>query len=191
MKTRCGWVTDDPLYIAYHDTEWGVPEHDDRKLFELLILEGAQAGLSWLTILKKRDNYRRAFVDFDARKIAAFDDRKVTGLLANDGIVRNRLKIIATIQNARLFLTVQQEYGSFDAYLWQFIGGKPKINAWKTLKAIPLRTAESEAMSKALTKQGFKFVGPAICYALMQAAGMVNDHTIDCFRYTEIAGKKE
>ncbi len=191
MKTRCGWVTDDPLYIAYHDTEWGVPEHDDRKLFELLILEGAQAGLSWLTILKKRDNYRRAFVDFDARKIAAFDDKKVTGLLANDGIVRNRLKIIATIQNARLFLTVQQEYGSFDAYLWQFIGGKPKINAWKTLKAIPPRTAESEAMSKALTKQGFKFVGPAICYALMQAAGMVNDHTIDCFRYTEIAGKKE
>ena len=191
MKTRCGWVTDDPLYIAYHDTEWGVPEHDDGKLFELLILEGAQAGLSWLTILKKRDNYRRAFVDFDARKIAAFDDRKVTGLLANDGIVRNRLKIIATIQNARLFLTVQQEYGSFDAYLWQFIGGKPKLNAWKTLKAIPPRTAESEAMSKALTKQGFKFVGPAICYALMQAAGMVNDHTIDCFRYTEIAGKKE
>ncbi len=191
MKTRCGWVTDDPLYIAYHDTEWGVPEHDDRKLFELLILEGAQAGLSWLTILKKRDNYRRAFVDFDARKIAAFDDKKVTGLLANDGIVRNRLKIIATIQNARLFLTVQQEYGSFDAYLWQFIGGKPKLNAWKTLKAIPPRTAESEAMSKALTKQGFKFVGPAICYALMQAAGMVNDHTIDCFRYTEIAGKKE
>ena len=191
MKTRCGWVTDDPLYIAYHDTEWGVPEHDDRKLFELLILEGAQAGLSWLTILKKRDNYRRAFVDFDARKIAAFDDNKVTGLLANEGIVRNRLKIIATIQNARLFLTVQQEYGSFDAYLWQFIGGKPKLNAWKTLKAIPPRTAESEAMSKALTKQRFKFVGPAICYALMQAAGMVNDHTIDCFRYTEIAGKKE
>ena len=191
MKTRCGWVTDDPLYIAYHDTEWGVPEHDDRKLFELLILEGAQAGLSWLTILKKRDNYRRAFVDFDARKIATFDDNKVTGLLANEGIVRNRLKIIATIQNARLFLTVQQEYGSFDAYLWQFIGGKPKLNAWKTLKAIPPRTAESEAMSKALTKQGFKFVGPAICYALMQAAGMVNDHTIDCFRYTEIAGKKE
>jgi len=191
MKTRCGWVTDDPLYIAYHDTEWGVPEHDDRKLFELLILEGAQAGLSWLTILKKRDNYRRAFADFDARKIAAFDDKKVTGLLANEGIVRNRLKIIATIQNARVFLAVQQEYGSFDAYLWQFIGGKPKINAWKTLKAIPPRTAESEAMSKALTKQGFKFVGPAICYALMQAAGMVNDHTIDCFRYTEIAGKKE
>lgn len=191
MKTRCGWVTDDPLYIAYHDTEWGVPEHDDRKLFELLILEGAQAGLSWLTILKKRDNYRRAFAEFDARKIAAFDDKKVTGLLANEGIVRNRLKIIATIQNARLFLTVQQEYGSFDAYLWQFIGGKPKINAWKTLKAIPARTVESDAMSKALTKQGFKFVGPAICYALMQAAGMVNDHTIDCFRYTEIAGKKE
>ena len=191
MKTRCGWVTDDPLYIAYHDTEWGVPEHDDRKLFELLILEGAQAGLSWLTILKKRDNYRRAFADFDARKIAAFDDKKVTGLLANEGIVRNRLKIIATIQNARVFLAVQQEYGSFDAYLWQFIGGKPKINAWKTLKAIPARTVESDAMSKALTKQGFKFVGPAICYALMQAAGMVNDHTIDCFRYTEIAGKKE
>ena len=186
MKTRCGWVTDDPLYIAYHDTEWGVPEHDDGKLFELLILEGAQAGLSWLTILKKRDNYRRAVADFNARKIAAFDDNKVTGLLANEGIVRNRLKNIATIQNARLFLTVQQEYGSFDAYLWQFIGGKPKINAWKTLKAIPARTVESDAMSKALTKQGFKFVGPAICYALMQAAGMVNDHSVDCFRYGEV-----
>ena len=189
MKTRCGWVTDDPLYIAYHDTEWGVPEHDDRKLFELLILEGAQAGLSWLTILKKRDNYRRAFAEFDARKIAAFDDKKVTGLLANEGIVRNRLKIIATIQNARVFLAVRQEYGSFDAYLWQFIGGKPKINAWKTLKAIPARTVESDAMSKALTKQGFKFVGPAICYALMQAAGMVNDHSVDCFRYGEIKCK--
>ena len=187
---RCPWATTEPN-ITYHDKEWGVPVHDDRLLFEFLILEGAQAGLSWTTILKKRDNYRRAFADFDARKIAAFDDKKVTGLLANEGIVRNRLKIIATIQNARVFLAVQQEYGSFDAYLWQFIGGKPKLNAWKTLKAIPPRTAESEAMSKALTKQGFKFVGPAICYALMQAAGMVNDHTIDCFRYTEIAGKKE
>jgi len=189
MTTRCGWVTTDPLYLAYHDTEWGVPEHDDRKLFELLILEGAQARLSWLTVLKKRDNYRQAFAHFDAHKIAAFGDQQVAALLMNDGIVRNRLKIRATIQNARAFLEVRKEYGSFDSYLWQFVGGESKTNAWKTLKEVPAKTAESDAMSKALTKRGFKFVGSTICYAFMQAVGMVNDHTVDCFRYKEIKRK--
>jgi DNA-3-methyladenine glycosylase I len=186
MTTRCGWVTTDPIYIAYHDKEWGVPEHDDRKLFELLVLEGAQAGLSWLTILKKRDNYRKAFANFEARKIAAFDDKKIKELLSNEGIVRNRLKIAATIQNARTFLTVQKEFGSFAGYLWGFVDGQPKVNAWKTLRTIPARTVESDAMSKNLMKRGFKFVGSTICYAFMQAAGMVNDHTVDCFRYEEI-----
>jgi DNA-3-methyladenine glycosylase I len=191
MQVRCSWVTADPLYIAYHDNEWGVPEYDDRKLFELLILEGAQAGLSWLTILRKRGNYRKAFINFDAHKIVAFDGKDVARLLTNEGIVRNRLKIAATIQNARAFLTVQKEFGSFAKYLWQFVGGRPKINAWKTLKAVPARTAESDAMSKDLEKRGFKFVGSTICYALMQATGMVNDHTVDCFRYTKINEKKE
>lgn len=185
-KTRCGWVTTDPLYLAYHDTEWGVPEHDDRKLFELLILEGAQAGLSWLTILRKRENYRQAFVHFDAGKIATFGETQVAALLANQGIVRNRLKIAATIQNARVFLNVRKEHGSFARYLWQFVGGTPKTNAWRTLKEVPAKTAESDAMSKALAKQGFKFVGSTICYAFMQATGMVNDHTVDCFRYEEV-----
>lgn len=183
MKTRCGWVTDDPLYLAYHDTEWGVPEYDDRKLFELLILEGAQAGLSWLTILKKRENYREVFARFDANAISKFDDQKIAQLLTNPGIVRNRLKIAATIQNARAFLTVQQELGSFATFLWQFVGGKPKQNTWQTLKEAPARTTESDAMSKALTSRGFKFVGSTICYAFMQATGMVNDHLVDCFRY--------
>jgi len=190
MKNRCGWVTADPLYIAYHDTEWGVPGHDDRKLFELLILEGAQAGLSWLTILKKRDNYRKAFAGFDARKIATFDDKKVAELLANEGIIRNRLKIAAAIHNARTFLAVQKECGSFAEYLWRFVDGRPKTNAWKTLKEVPARTAESDAMSKDLKKRGFKFVGSTICYAFMQAAGMVNDHVVDCFRYVEIKNRE-
>ncbi|HEV8714127.1 MAG TPA: DNA-3-methyladenine glycosylase I [Candidatus Binatia bacterium] len=189
MKTRCGWVTNDPLYLAYHDSEWGVPEYDDRKLFELLILEGAQAGLSWLTVLKKRENYRKAFMDFEAHKIATFADEQVTALLANPGIVRNRLKLAATIQNARAFLAVQKEYGRFATYLWQFVGGKPKTNAWQTLKEVPARTVESDAMSKALAQRGCKVVGSTICYALMQAAGMVNDHTVDCFRYEEIKRK--
>lgn len=188
-KTRCGWVTADPLYLAYHDTEWGVPEYDDRKLFELLILEGAQAGLSWLTILKKRDNYREAFAHFQAKKIAAFTDADVARLLADAGIVRNRLKIAATIRNAQAFLVVQKEYGSFADYLWQFVGGQPKINAWSTLKSVPARTAESDAMSKDLVKRGFKFVGSTICYAFMQATGMVNDHVVECFRSTE--GKRK
>lgn len=172
--------------IAYHDTEWGVPLHDDRQLFELLILEGAQAGLSWSTILKKRENYRRAFDNFDARKIAKYDTRKVKRLLADAGIVRNRLKIAATILNARVFLAVQKEYGSFDAYLWQFVGGRPLQNRRKSMKDIPARTPESDAMSQDLLRCGFKFVGSTICYAFMQAVGIVNDHTVDCFRHAQL-----
>ena len=181
---RCSWPNTD-LDIAYHDTEWGVPVHDDRLLFELLILEGAQAGLSWSTILKKRDNYRRAFDHFDAKKISRYDARKVKSLLADAGIVRNRLKIAATIQNAKAFLAVQKECGSFDKYLWQFVGGKPVQNRRKSLKEIPPRTPESDALSKDLLKRGFKFVGSTICYAFMQAVGMVNDHTVDCFRHAQ------
>ncbi len=186
METRCGWVTTDPLYITYHDAEWGVPEYDDHKLFELLILEGAQAGLSWLTILKKRENYRVAFAQFDAPTIATFDDAAVARLLANPGIVRNRLKIAATIQNARALLTLQRETGSFAEFLWQFVGGKVKQNARKSLQQMPARTTESDAMSKALAKHGFKFVGSTICYAFMQAAGMVNDHLVECCRYDDV-----
>lgn len=190
MKTRCGWVTNDPLYLAYHDTEWGVPEYDDRKLFELLILEGAQAGLSWLTVLKKREHYRDAFARFDARAIVQFDDQKIAQLLINPGIIRNRLKIAATIQNARAFLTIQQEQGSFSTFLWQFVQGQPKRNAWTTLNEVPARTPESDAMSKILASRGFKFVGSTICYAFMQAAGMVNDHLVDCFRYQVVSDSK-
>jgi DNA-3-methyladenine glycosylase I len=186
MRIRCEWARGDPLSIDYHDNEWGVPEHDDRKLFEFLILEGAQAGLSWLTILRKRQNYREAFDLFDARKVAQYDRKKLEELLSNKGIVRNRLKLEATIQNAKAFLVVQGEFGSFDSFIWQFVGGKPKKNAWKTVKEIPPKTGESDAMSRDLTKRGFKFVGPTICYAFMQAIGMVNDHTVDCFRYHEI-----
>jgi DNA-3-methyladenine glycosylase I len=187
VKARCAWVGTDPLYIAYHDSEWGVPQHHDGKLFELLILEGAQAGLSWLTILRKRSNYRRAFANFNAQKIAKYDEKKIQELLANEGIVRNRLKIIATVQNAKAFLAVQKEFGSFATYIWQFTGGKPKKNAWKTLQEMPSRTAESDTMSRDLTKRGFKFVGSTICYAFMQAAGMAQDHVVDCFRYNEIS----
>lgn len=186
MKKRCEWCGDDPLYVAYHDDEWGVPVHDDRHLFEMLILEGAQAGLSWSTILKKRENYRKAFDRFDAKKIAKYDKAKVAKLLADPGIVRNRLKIAATIQNARAFLEVQKEFGSFDRYIWQFVDGKPQKNKWKNLKEIPPKTAESDAMSKDLKKRGFSFVGSTICYAFMQAVGMVNDHVVTCFRYREI-----
>ncbi len=183
MKKRCAWVNSDPLYIDYHDDEWGVPVHDDRLLFEFLILEGAQAGLSWLTILKKRDNYRKAFDNFDARKIARYNAAKLKKLLVDPGIVRNRLKIAAAVQNAKAFLAVQNEFGSFDAYIWQFVGGRQTINRWKVLKEIPAKTAESDVMSKDLKKRGFKFVGSTICYAFMQAVGMVNDHTVDCFLY--------
>jgi DNA-3-methyladenine glycosylase I len=185
---RCPWPTDD-LYRAYHDKEWGVPVHDDRLLFEMLILEGAQAGLSWSTILKKRENYRTAFDQFDARRIAKYGDRKVQELLANAGIVRNRLKIAATIQNAKAFLAVQSEFGTFDRYIWQFVGGQPKQNQRRGMGDVPARTDESDAMSKDLLKRGFKFVGSTICYAFMQAVGMVNDHTVTCFRHTELKAK--
>jgi len=187
MKIRCGWENTDPIYVAYHDTEWGVPLHDDQKLFEFLVLEGAQAGLSWMTILKKRDNFRKAFDNFDVRKVARYDEKKVEELLSNAGIIRNRLKITAAIHNAQAFLALQKEFGSFDAYVWQFVGGKPRQNAWKTLKELPARTPESDAMSQDLIKRGFKFVGSTICYAHMQATGMVNDHIVDCFRYREVA----
>ena len=183
---RCAWVGNDPLYIAYHDLEWGVPVHDDRRMFEFLILEGAQAGLSWATILKKRENYRAAYDGFDPELVASYGEEKIAALLANPGIVRNRLKIIASIQNARAFLAIQREFGSFDAYIWRFVGGKPIRNAWRTVAEIPVRTPESDALSKDLRLRGFKFVGSTICYAHMQAVGMVNDHTIDCFRYSQI-----
>lgn len=187
MKQRCGWSTTDPLYLEYHDKEWGVPVHDDRMLFEMLILEGAQAGLSWITILRKRQNYRKAFDRFDARKIARYDMRKVRQLLRDEGIVRNRLKIEATIDNAKAFLAVQKEFGSFDKYIWQFVGGKPKINHWKILKEIPSKTLESDAISRDLKARGFRFVGSTICYAFMQAVGMVNDHVTSCFRHKELS----
>jgi DNA-3-methyladenine glycosylase I len=181
-KVRCGWCLGHELFIPYHDEEWGVPVHDDRLLFEMLILEGAQAGLSWLTILKKRENYRNAFDNFNAKKIAKYDARKAARLLKDDGIIRNRLKIAATIENAKAFLAVQKEMGSFDKYLWQFVGGKPLVNHWKTMKEVPVKTKESDAMSKDLQKRGFKFVGSTICYAFMQAVGMVDDHTVDCWK---------
>jgi DNA-3-methyladenine glycosylase I len=187
QHNRCGWPKSE-LDIAYHDAEWGVPVHDDRLLFEFLILEGAQAGLSWSTILKKRENYRRAFDNFDARKIAKYDARKVKQLLADAGIVRNRLKIAAAVQNAKAFLEVQKEFGSFDIYIWQFVGGTPRQNARRSMQAIPARISESDAMSKDLLKRGFKFVGPTICYAFMQAVGMVNDHAVDCFRHRQCSG---
>ncbi len=183
--TRCSWPRND-LAIRYHDEEWGVPVHDDRTLFEFLILEGAQAGLSWDTILKKREHYRQVFDNFDARWIARYDARKVRQLLADPGIVRNRLKIAATIHNATAFLAVQSEFGSFDAYLWQFVGDQPKVNTRRSPRDIPTRTPESDAMSTDLLRRGFKFVGPTICYAFMQAVGMVNDHTVDCFRYQPV-----
>ena len=185
-KQRCAWANSSQLYLDYHDSEWGVPVHDDRKLFEFLILEGAQAGLSWSTILNKRQGYLQAFDNFEVSKIANYSDIKVQELLANPGIVRNRLKIQAAIQNARSFLEVQGQYGSFDAYIWQFVGGKPVQNSWKSLQEIPPKTQESDAMSKELKKLGFTFVGSTICYAFMQAVGMVNDHTVDCFRWQEV-----
>jgi DNA-3-methyladenine glycosylase I len=174
------------LGIDYHDCEWGVPVHDDRLLFEFLILEGAQAGLSWSTILNKRKNFRRAFDNFDAKKIAKYDSRKIKKLLSDPGIIRNRLKIQSAIQNARAFLAVKAEFGAFDAYLWRFVSGKPIRNSWRTMKQVPARTAESDAMSKDLARRGFKFVGSTICYAFMQAVGMVNDHLTTCFRYAQI-----
>ncbi|MBX7236159.1 MAG: DNA-3-methyladenine glycosylase I [Caldilineales bacterium] len=187
-QTRCEWAGSDPLYVAYHDHDWGVPVHDDRLLFEMLILEGAQAGLSWSTILKKRDGYRAAFAGFDPALVAGFDEANVADLLANPGIVRNRAKIAAAIGNACAFLAVQTEFGSFDAYIWRFVDGRVKQNAWAGLADIPAETAASQAMSKDLSKRGFRFVGPTICYAFMQAVGMVNDHVVICFRYAELGG---
>ena len=182
-KTRCPWGDSDLLYVTYHDEEWGVATHDDQKLFEMLTLEGAQAGLSWITILKKRENYRQAFSGFDPQVIAQYDSRKRQRLLTNAGIVRNRLKIGSTIKNARAFLAVQTEFGSFDRYIWQFVDGAPKQNAWTQMKQVPASTPESDAMSKDLKRRGFGFVGSTICYAFMQATGMVNDHLVSCFRY--------
>ena len=186
MVKRCAWALSSQQYLDYHDKEWGVPVHDDRKLFEMLILEGVQAGLSWSLILKKRAGYLQAFDSFDAHKIAQYDDRKVQELLANPEIVRNRLKIQAAIQNARAFLALQSQYGSFDAFLWRFVGGQPIQNAWQAMQEVPASTRESDAMSKELKRHGFTFVGTTICYAFMQAVGMVNDHTVECFRWQEL-----
>ena len=183
--TRCAWA-ETPLGIAYHDTEWGVPLHDEQRLFEFLILEGAQAGLSWELILQKRESYREAFDGFDPVKVAEYGDDKVAELLANPGIVRNRLKVRAAIGNAQAFLEAQREFGSFDAYIWGFVGGITITNSWQRMDDVPASTAESETMSKELRRRGFRFVGPTICYAFMQATGMVNDHTVDCFRHVEV-----
>lgn len=185
LPVRCEWARN-PLSIRYHDEEWGVPAHDDRTLFEFLILEGAQAGLSWDTILQKRENYRAAFDGFDPALVARYDRKQVNLLLKNPGIVRNRLKVASAVQNAKAFLQVQQEFGSFNEYIWQFVGGSPRTNTWKSLKQLPARTAESDAMSRDLKKRGFNFIGSTICYAYMQAVGMVNDHVVRCFRYSQI-----
>lgn len=186
IVNRCPWPGADELMIRYHDTEWGVPVHDDRKLFEFLVLDAFQAGLSWSIILKKRENFRHAFDDFDYEKIARYKGKNIERLLANDGIIRNRLKIAATISNARALIKIQKEFGSFDKYIWRFTGGKTRHNSWKNLKDIPVKTAQSDDMSNDLKKRGFKFVGSTICYAFMQAAGLVNDHLVHCFRYRQI-----
>jgi DNA-3-methyladenine glycosylase I len=187
MKKRCPWVSlKDPVMLAYHDEEWGVPVHDDRKIFEFLVLEGAQAGLSWSTILNKRENFRRAFAGFDPKRVAAFDKKKVEKLLSDPGIIRNRRKVEAAVSNAEAFLEVQDEFGSFDSYIWSFVGGRPIRNKWKSLSQIPVTSPVAQTMSADLVKRGFKFVGPTICYSHMQAAGMVNDHLVDCFRYHEV-----
>lgn len=182
---RCPWPVDE-LYVYYHDTEWGVPLHDDRTIFEFLILEGAQAGLSWHTVLKKRENYRAAFDQFDPEKVARYGDSKIARLMSDAGIIRNKLKILSAIQNAKAFLKVREEFGSFDEYIWRFVGGEPKVNHRRTMKDVPARTKESDAMSKDLIQRGFKFVGSTICYAHMQATGMVNDHLVTCFRHKEL-----
>ena len=183
---RCEWANNNKLMEEYHDKEWCVPVHEDRKLFEFLILEGAQAGLTWVTVLKKRENYRKAFDNFDFKKIAEYDEKKIKELLSNEGIIRNKLKIAATIQNAKAFLLIRKEFGSFDRYVWQFVSYKQIRNSWKSLKQLPSKTKESDAMSIDLKNRGFNFVGPTICYAFMQAVGMVNDHTTNCFRYKEV-----
>jgi DNA-3-methyladenine glycosylase I len=188
VKKRCGWVGEsNPLLLEYHDREWGVPVHDDRKHFEFLVLEGAQAGLSWSVVLNKREGYRRAFSEFDPNKVARYTDKRVQKLLLDPGIIRNRQKIEAAVRNARAFLAVQEEFDSFDAYAWRFVGGQPKLNRWKVMKQIPATSTESDAFSKDLKQRGFSFVGSTVIYAHMQAVGMVNDHLIDCFRYREVA----
>jgi len=187
-RPRCGWALHSAVYLQYHDEEWGAPLHDDRRLFEMLVLEGAQAGLSWITVLNKRERYREVFDFFDAEKIAAYDDAKIASLLQDPGIIRNRLKVQAAVTNARAYLRVRDEYGSFNRYIWQFVDGKPIVNHWQTLRELPAQTALSDAMSKDLKQRGFKFVGSTICYAYMQAVGMVNDHTVDCWRWPELAG---
>ncbi len=189
QPVRCGWASGE-LSIRYHDEEWGVPVHQDRPLFEFIILEGAQAGLSWNTILNKRDNYRRAFAGFDPKQVARYDRRKIEQLLRDPGIVRNKLKIASAIANAKAFLAVQREFGSFDRYIWQFVEGKPRLNLRKSLKQVPARSPESDAMSKDLKRRGFNFVGSTICYAFMQAVGMVNDHVVECFRYKSLASQR-
>ena len=186
VKTRCVWCTNDLLYIRYHDNEWGVPVHNDCRLFEFLILEGAQAGLSWITILRKRAAFRKAFDNFDFNKVAQYNERRIQSLLKDPGIVRNRLKIQGAVKNARAFIEVREEFGTFDKYIWSFVGGEPIRNRWKTLQQVPANTTISDTMSKNLKKRGFTFVGSTICYAFMQAVGMVNDHTVDCYRYNEI-----
>jgi len=183
---RCGWAGTDPLYRSYHDSEWGVPVHDDRLLFEFLILEGAQAGVSWITVLRKRDGYRRAFAGLDPEAVARFGEPEQLQLMADPGIVRNRLKIASTMGNARAFLELREEFGSFDSYLWRFVDGAPLQNAWRTLAEVPASTAVSDALSRDLKRRGFRFVGSTICYAFMQAVGMVNDHTVDCFRWKQL-----
>ena len=183
---RCAWPGDDPLMIEYHDAEWGVPVHDDNVHFEYIILDGAQAGLSWRTVLYKRDGYRRAFADFDPEVVAGYGEDQIRALLEDASIIRNRLKIAGAVKNARAFLTVQKEFGDFDSYIWQFVEGQPIQNTWKSVQQIPAESSEARAMSKDLKARGFTFVGPTICYAYMQAAGMVNDHTVDCFRHAEL-----
>ncbi|MGH8622213.1 MAG: DNA-3-methyladenine glycosylase I [Burkholderiales bacterium] len=185
--TRCGWSNTDPLYLDYHDKEWGVPVHDDRTQFEFLVLESAQAGLSWMTVLRKRPSYRAAFDDFDPEKVARYGERKIEALCMDAGIIRNRKKIEAAIQNAQAFLAIQEAFDSFDAYIWRFVDGKPKQNAWRAVTELPAQSPESEALSRDLKKRGFRFVGPTICYAHMQATGLVNDHIVGCFRYAELA----
>jgi DNA-3-methyladenine glycosylase I len=187
---RCPWPGSDPLYLAYHDDEWGVPAHDDRHLFEMLVLEGAQAGLSWITILRKRERYREVFDRFDAEAVARYDKRKIAALLADAGIVRNRMKIDAAIGNARAFLEVRREFATFDAYLWAFVDGAPRVNRWRTMTQVPARTAQSEALSRDLQRRGFRFVGSTICYAFMQAVGMVNDHLVTSDRHGKLAGSR-
>lgn len=187
MKKRCPWCGDEPLYVRYHDTEWGVPLHDDRRLFEFLVLEGAQAGLSWLTILKKRSGYRQAFDGFELQRVAGYGTGDLEALRANPGIVRNRLKIDSAVRNARVLLEIRREFGSFDAYLWRWVGGRPKQNRWKNPGDVPAETGESRALSRDLVRRGCSFVGPTICYAFMQAVGMVNDHLMDCFRHAQLA----